>query len=154
MNSPSLLRGAKAAIVVGLAGLSLAVAAADPGAKKPERRLPPTGSQTSDIPAGVDTGSPATTNAMPLGTPIPPTLSADRADQNKRSAAARAAARPASSALGPRIDMAPAEPTVVGATPPPAGATTGAAPTRAEVLKATTPPRKPKASRQKAASGV
>ena len=100
MNSRSLFRCAKGAVVVALAGFSLSVAAADPSAKKPERRLPPTGSQTSDIPAGVDTGSPATSNAMQLGTPVPPALAADRGDQNKRSAAARAAARPASAASG------------------------------------------------------
>ncbi len=98
MNSPTVFRCAKAALVVALAGLSLAATAADPSAKKPERRLPPTGSQTSDIPAGVDTGSPTTSSAMQLGTPVPPALSADRRDQNKRSAAARAAARPASAA--------------------------------------------------------
>lgn len=114
MKSFSWCRGIEAAVVGGLAGLSLAVAAADPGAKKPERRLPPLGSQTSDIPAGVDTGSPATSNSMQLGTPVPPAAAADRADQNKRSAAARAATRPASSAsaVGPvatgRVVTAPA----------------------------------------------
>jgi len=102
MSSPSSLFrcGAKVAVLVALASLSLAAAAADPGAKKPEKRLPPTGAQSSDIPAGVDTGSPATSNAMQLGTPVPPSLAADRGDQNKRSAAARAAARPASAASG------------------------------------------------------
>ena len=100
MNSLSLFRCAKAIVMVGLAGLSLAVAAADPGAKKPERRLPPTGSQANDVPAGVDTGSPATSNTMQLGTPVPPSTAADRGDQNKRSAAARAATRPASAASG------------------------------------------------------
>lgn len=105
MKSASWHRAVKAAVVGGLAGLSLVVAAADPGAKKPERRLPPLGSQTSDIPAGVDTGSPATSNSMQLGTPVPPSAAADRGDQNKRSAAARAAARPASSAsaVGPVV---------------------------------------------------
>jgi hypothetical protein len=62
--------------------------------KQPPRRLPPTGSQTSNIPAGVDTGSPATSDSLPLGTPVPPTAAADRGDQSTRSAAARAAARP------------------------------------------------------------
>ncbi len=64
--------------------------------RKPPRRLPPIGSQTSNIPAGVDSGTPATSDSMPLGTPVPPVAAADRNDQNKRSAAARAAARPAS----------------------------------------------------------
>ena len=62
--------------------------------KNPPRRLPPTGSQSTDIPAGVDTGSPTTANKMPLGTPVPPALVPDREDQNKRSAAARLASRP------------------------------------------------------------
>ena len=79
-----------------LAGLSFALAAQTPvPAKNPPRRLPPTGSQSTDIPAGVDTGSPTTSNTMPLGTPVPPALAPDRGDQNKRSAAARMAARPA-----------------------------------------------------------
>jgi len=94
------LSSARAAALVVLASLALAAGAADPGAKKPERRLPPTGSQSSDIPAGVDTGSPATSNSMQLGTPVPPAAAADRGDQNKRSAAARAAARPASAPSG------------------------------------------------------
>ncbi len=98
MNSLSSLRLAKAAAIVGLAGLSLAVAAAaSPDAKKPERGLPPTGAQIGEIPAGVDSGSPATSNSMQLGMPVPPSQqSADQAEQNRRSsAAARAAARPA-----------------------------------------------------------
>lgn len=90
----------RSALLVVLAGLAFAAGAADPAAKKPERRLPPTGSQTSDIPAGVDTGSPATSNSMPLGTPVPPAAAADRGDQNKRSAAARLASRPASAPSG------------------------------------------------------
>ena len=77
------------------ASLHFAVAAQAPVTEKnPPRRLPPTGSQSADIPAGVDTGSPSTSNAMPLGTPVPPALAADRGDQNKRSAAARLASRP------------------------------------------------------------
>ena len=69
--------------------------AQQPDRKQPPRRLPPTGSQTTGIPAGVDSGTPTTSDSMPLGTPIPPAVAADRNDQNKRSAAARAAARPA-----------------------------------------------------------
>jgi len=100
MNSLSPLRLAKAAAIVGLAGLSLLAAAASPDAKKPEKRVPPTGAQISEIPAGVDSGSPATSNSMQLGMPVPPSQqSADQAEQNRRSsAAARSAARPASSA--------------------------------------------------------
>ena len=78
-----------------LIGCAVAHAASPDAPTKPPPRLPPTGSETNRIPAGVDTGSPATSDTMPLGTPVPPTLGVDRGDQNKRSAAARAAARPA-----------------------------------------------------------
>ena len=61
---------------------------------KPPRRLPPNASESSRIPAGVDTGSPATSDAQQLGTPVPPNASADRTELKMRSAAARAAARP------------------------------------------------------------
>jgi hypothetical protein len=61
---------------------------------KPPRRLPPNASETSRIPAGVDTGSPATGDSLPLGTPVPPNASAGRTELTTRSAAARAAARP------------------------------------------------------------
>jgi hypothetical protein len=102
-----LLRRAQAGLLVALSALSLAVAAADPGAKKPERRLPPTGSQTAAIPGGSRYGSPATSNSMQLGTPVPPSTAADRADQNKRSAAARAAARPAPGASAASAPLGP-----------------------------------------------
>jgi hypothetical protein len=100
MIRPSLLRLAQAAAVAGLAGVSLLVAAAPPDAKKPERRVPPTGAQMPDIPAGVDSGTPTTSNSMQLGMPVPPSQqAADQAEQNRRSsAAARAAARPSPSA--------------------------------------------------------
>ena len=61
---------------------------------KPPRRLPPNASETSRIPAGVDTGSPVTGDSLPLGTPVPPNASAGRTELTTRSAAARAAARP------------------------------------------------------------
>jgi hypothetical protein len=61
---------------------------------KPPPRLPPNASETSRIPAGVDTGSPVTSDALPLGTPVPPNASAGRTELTTRSAAARAAARP------------------------------------------------------------
>jgi hypothetical protein len=63
-------------------------------AAKPPPRLPPNASETSRIPSGVDTGSPATSDSLPLGTPVPPNASADRSELRTRSAAARAAARP------------------------------------------------------------
>ena len=61
---------------------------------KPPPRLPPNAAQTSRIPAGVDTGSSATSDSMQLGTPVPPSLGADTNEMRTRSAAARAAARP------------------------------------------------------------
>jgi len=67
---------------------------------KPPPRLPPNASETSRIPAGVDTGSPATSDAQQLGTPVPPNAGADRTELKTRSAAARAAARPKPLASG------------------------------------------------------
>ena len=61
---------------------------------KPPPRLPPNASESSRIPAGVDTGSPVTGDSLPLGTPVPPNASAGRTELTTRSAAARAAARP------------------------------------------------------------
>ena len=81
-----------------LASVLVPWAAAQQAERKPPRRLPPTGSQSTAIPAGVNSGTPATSDSMPLGIPVPPAVAADRDDQNKRSAAARAATRPASAA--------------------------------------------------------
>jgi hypothetical protein len=61
-------------------------------------RPAPNVSATTGLPSGIDTGTPATSDSMPLGTPVPPVASADRSDQNVRSAAARAAARPTAAA--------------------------------------------------------
>ncbi|MEO8080778.1 MAG: hypothetical protein ABI641_09625 [Caldimonas sp.] len=66
---------------------------AQPRLKSPPR-LAPNPAQSSHIPAGVDTGTPATTDALPLGTPVPPAAGVARGDLRLRSAAARAAARP------------------------------------------------------------
>ena len=63
---------------------------------KPPPRLNPNVSDTIRVPAGIDSGSPTTSDSLPLGTPVPPVGSVDRIDQGTRSAAARAAARPAS----------------------------------------------------------
>jgi hypothetical protein len=92
VNCSSVLRSALvgAALVV---LLPLAAEAQTSRTKSPPR-LPPNASQSSQIPAGVDTGSPSTSNNMELGTPVPPDPSQDRRDQRTRSAAARAAARP------------------------------------------------------------
>lgn len=74
--------------------VAIAQAAQAQTAAKPPPRLPPNASETSRIPAGVDTGSPATSGNLELGTPVPPTPGADRGEMKNRSAAARAAARP------------------------------------------------------------
>ena len=134
MKSPSSPGLVKAVAVLCLAGLSLVAGAADPGAKKPERRVPPT-APMGEIPAGVDSGSPATSNSMQLGMPVPPSQqSADQAEQNRRSsAAARAAARPTTSSasnayakpIGPVV-------TTVEKKPPPKTATAATAPTAAK----------------------
>ena len=142
MISLSPLRLAKAAAVVGLAGLSLLAAAADPDAKKPEKRVPPTGGQQmGEIPAGVDAGTPTTSNSMQLGMPVPPSQqSADQAEQNRRSsAAARAAARPA-----PAPSNAYAKPigpvtTTVQKKPPAAATATTATPTATTTATAAKP---------------
>lgn len=100
---PALL-GALLFVATGMAS------AADMPQKTPPRRLPPNAADSVRIPAGVDTGSPATTDAVPLGTPVPPTGAVGRNDQNKRGAAARAAARPkavaASDAAATAVDAA------------------------------------------------
>ena len=94
MNQRTTFRIATVWLIAAIAGVHVSVGAQTATEKNPPRRLPPTGSQATDIPAGVDTGSPTTGNHMPLGMPVPPALAPDREDQNKRSAAARAAARP------------------------------------------------------------
>jgi hypothetical protein len=133
MISLSPLRLAKAAAIVGLTGLSLLAAAADPDAKKPEKRVPPTGAQQmGEIPAGVDAGTPTTSNSMQLGMPVPPSQqSADQAEQNRRSsAAARAAARPAPSAAS-NAYAKPIGPVVTTVEKKPPAATTAAKPASA-----------------------
>ena len=144
MNRPSSLRFARAAAVAALCATSLLAVAASPDAKKPERRVPPTGAQIPEIPAGVDSGTPTTSNSMQLGMPVPPSQqAADQAAQNRRSsAAARAAARPSPSAasnayakpIGPVITTVQKKP---GATP----TTTGSAAAAAARPAASAPPR-------------
>ncbi|MEO6745331.1 MAG: hypothetical protein ABIS28_17580 [Caldimonas sp.] len=56
-------------------------------------KVQPRPSATSTVPAGVDAGTPATSNSVPLGTPTKPANEAERNDLRKASAAARAAAR-------------------------------------------------------------
>ncbi len=92
MNSPSALRLTFASALL-LVVLPWGVEAQTSRTKTPPR-LPSNPSQSSQIPGGVDTGTPATSSNLPLGTPVPPDSSSDQIDQRTRSAAARAAARP------------------------------------------------------------
>ena len=80
---------------VGLAAMLMtgSALAQTPTGRKPPPRLPPSPSEQARIPAGVDTGTPGTSDTLPLGTPVPPSVSADRGDLRLRSAAARSAAR-------------------------------------------------------------
>jgi hypothetical protein len=72
----------------------VAVAAeAQPVTKAPPR-LPANPTASGRIPAGVDTGSPASSDTLQLGTPVPPALGAESSEMRARGAAARAAARP------------------------------------------------------------
>ena len=62
-------------------------------ASKGTLKVQPRPSATSTVPAGVDAGTPGTSNSVPLGTPTTPANDAERNDLRKASAAARAAAR-------------------------------------------------------------
>ncbi len=61
---------------------------------KPPPRLPPSPSQSSQIPGGVDTGTPAGSDSKQLGTPVMSNATGERSTLQGGSAAARAAARP------------------------------------------------------------
>ena len=78
--------------------LSAALAALAPSAlaqaAKPPPRLPPTPSQTSQIPGGVDTGTPGGSDSQQLGTPVMSNSTGQPGAFKGGSAAARAAARP------------------------------------------------------------
>lgn len=77
-----------------LAALQVTALAQSPKPGKVPPRVSPNVSATTGLPAGIDSGTSASSDSMPLGTPVPPVASADKSDQNLRSAAARAAARP------------------------------------------------------------
>jgi len=89
---------ARGALAVAALFVCIGVGAQTPPRPKPPPRLPPSPSETARIPAGVDTGAPGSSDSVPLGTPVPPTLGADRGELRTRSAAARAAARPKAAA--------------------------------------------------------
>jgi hypothetical protein len=87
---------------------------------KPPPRLQPTPSQSSQIPGGVDTGTPGGSDSLQLGTPVMSNATGQRSTLTGGTAAARAAARPkptASSADCTRpVEPAPGSDK---ATPPP-----------------------------------
>ncbi|MEO7057779.1 MAG: hypothetical protein ABI281_09190 [Caldimonas sp.] len=136
---PMLLRAASLALSLGV----VFAAAAQDAPRKPPRRLPPTAIDNNRVPAGVDTGSPLTTDALPLGTPIQPATALERNQIRDRAAAARAAARrggatasaPAATSSGPMANRVPPGPAALGAQTDPRNAT--AAATAAE--RATSP---------------
>jgi len=81
-------RTALSTALVVLAGVAQAQTA------KPPPRLPPTPSQTSQIPGGVDTGTPGGSDSLQLGTPVMSNSTGEKSAIRGGSAAARAAARP------------------------------------------------------------
>lgn len=101
---PSLLQAASG-IALSL-GIVFATAAQD-APRKPPPRLPPTAIDNNRVPAGVDTGSPVTSDAVPLGTPIQPATALERNQIRDRAAAARAAARPRSASAPAPMSSTP-----------------------------------------------
>jgi hypothetical protein len=81
-----------------VAGASLLVALPLAGVAqttpKPPPRLPPNASQTSQIPGGVDSGTPGGSDSLQLGTPVMSNATGNGSALRGGSAAARAAARP------------------------------------------------------------
>ena len=76
------------------AALAACVHSAPAQTAKPPPRLPPTPSQTSQIPGGVDTSTPGGSDSLQLGTPVMSNATGQRSALQGGSAAARAAARP------------------------------------------------------------
>ena len=76
-------------------------------ASKGTLKVQPRPSATSTVPAGVDAGTPATSNSVPLGTPTTPANDAERNDLRKASAAARAAARRKGTPVPPAANQPP-----------------------------------------------
>jgi hypothetical protein len=101
------------------AALAACVHSAPAQTAKPPPRLPPTPSQSSQIPGGVDTGTPGGSDSLQLGTPVMSNSTGERSAVRGGSAAARAAARPkpaASSADCTKPLVSPGDPK---APPPP-----------------------------------
>jgi hypothetical protein len=89
----------RVAIAASLLVLVPVFAGAQTTPAKPPPRLPPPPSQTSQIPNGVDAGTPATSDALQLGTPVMSNATNGPTGRGM-SAAARAAARPKGPASG------------------------------------------------------
>lgn len=125
------------AVIVATVFVALPLAAvAQAQTPKPPPRLPPNPartSQSSQIPGGVDTGTPVGSDSMQLGTPVMSNATGERSGRGM-SAAARAAARPkrtassgdctksAAPSTSDSKETLPALPkaTLTGKTPPPA----------------------------------
>ena len=80
-------------VVLSAALVALAPAASAQTTKAPPR-LPPSPSQTSQIPNGVDTGTPGGSDSQQMGTPVMSNSTGQGSALKGGSAAARAAARP------------------------------------------------------------
>lgn len=127
-------RAGLGAVVLALV-LAHGVAAAQTKVKPPPR-LQPTPSQTTQIPAGIDSGSPASSDTMQLGTPVPGGMGTEGKEYKAHSAAARAAARPKPGASSADCVQPAAKTAVPAGTPAsasgprvwPAGAASGASP--------------------------
>ncbi len=112
------------AVLTAAAALSLCVANALAQQPPPTRKLPPAPAAQARIPAGTDSGTPGTSDTLPLGTPVPPSVSADRGDLRLRSAGARAAAR---KSKRPLESASAASAVAAGCAPGPAGNPNGEA---------------------------
>ena len=101
------------------AALAACVHSAPAQTAKPPPRLPPTPSQTSQIPGGVDTGTPGGSDSLQLGTPVMSNATGQRSALQGGSAAARAAARPKPTASSADCTKAAAGANDPNAPPPP-----------------------------------
>ena len=81
MKPSSVARAAGAAVLFVL--VSVAAEAQQPVTKAPPR-LPANPTASGRIPAGVDTGSPASSDTLQLGTPVPPALGAESSEMRAR----------------------------------------------------------------------
>ena len=99
--------------------VALPLAAAAQTTAKPPPRLPPTPSQSAQIPGGVDTGTPGGSDSLQLGTPVMSNATGERSPIRNGSAAARAAARPKPTASSADCTKPLPEPTAASKEPAP-----------------------------------